>query len=281
MKKILWLLLLNFQIHNRSSAKGLLLLDLLLTLLLIGILISIGFRHYMKEVNRARELEAIITLRNINQQQIIHFLEENTFTNNVNIDRENEGNYRFSVESIQANIAQAIATPVYSQLHKFTSVICYDQQQLWVKTYKGSTNQVLTIADQDCAATPTHQDTLEPQDPAGTSPENQTNVEPEQPSELSVAVITSEDQPQLGSGDTSQEEDTNIVIDIICQADPSEPIVDEQTTKRPPGLADKNAQGLEGKTIYGWEIAPGLSRITVKDQCSKTTKKSNNQKKQS
>jgi prepilin-type N-terminal cleavage/methylation domain-containing protein len=218
--------------HGRPSpgAAGFTLIELLVTLIIIGILSAIALRSYLNEANRAREVEALVTLRDLNQQQMLHFLEFHRFaTQGMAIAGGDAGNYSFAVTSTDATqAARAMATPQRSDLRGYVSLICVDGDHFWVKTYRGLVNQVPTVDEQTCT---------------GVSQTTPIAVAPSSPP-------------------------TTKSLQEIC--DPSLTTVPNPgtSTGTPPGLGGKNPKGIQDKTIYGWEVAPGLNKVIVPQGCN-------------
>lgn len=220
---------------------GFTLIEILVTLIIIGILSAIALRSYLNEANRAREVEALVTLRDMNQQQMLYFLEFHRFaTQGVAIAENQNGNYSFAVATTDATQgARAIATPQRSDLRGYVSFICIDGDHFWVKTYRGLVNQVPAVEDQTCTGMN--------QDGAIATP---STVSP---------TVSSTTSPSISTPTSSS-------LKEMCDPALSSTSA-PSTTGTPAGLTGKNPKGIEDKTIYGWEVAPGLNKVIVPKQC--------------
>nr|WP_099239223.1 type IV pilin-like G/H family protein [Synechococcus sp. BDU 130192] len=221
-----------------NSEKGFLILDILLSIVILGILVAQGWRSYLKEVNRAKELEALLILRALNQSQSIHYLEYSQFSDVYlpGIIQESS-NYRFAVQASQGPLAQAIAIPKAPLLKGYISVICLDGQILWVKTFQGPPNQLPVIDSVSC--------------------ENASQAGAVKPTlDDLVESIEAADEPKPSE---------DFKVEIICESGNKG---NQKKPGTPPGLVGKEVPGLANKTPPGWEIAPGINKVIVSEGCN-------------
>ncbi|MEB3224274.1 MAG: type IV pilin-like G/H family protein [Synechococcus sp.] len=249
-----------------NPEQGFLILDILFTLVVIGILVSQGWRSYLREVNRAKESEALLILRALNQGQIIHYVEQQRFSPSYlpGITKQSS-NYNFSVRANTQSFAEAIATPKNSDLRGYISVICYDDQMLWVKTFQGLPNQLPVLPDISCVGAKGQTEVKESlADLAEAVKEESNPPPPETQQDTQTVEVVAEDNtptaPENPVGDSTNPED-NTKVELVCEPNGT------SSTKGLPGLAGKNPPGLAGKTPPGWEIAPGINKVVTTEGC--------------
>ncbi len=83
-----------------NREQGLTLVELLIVIFIIGILSAIALPSFLKEVNKAKGVEAIVRIKNFNRNQQTYYSENLVFTNdvsNLNNSSVETENYRYLI----------------------------------------------------------------------------------------------------------------------------------------------------------------------------------------
>lgn len=123
-----------------SQTHGFTIIELLITLAIVGILASIAYPSYQKHIAKVRRNQAIIAIHDTAAQLEQHYNTEHSYKN-FTIKNNDKDFYRFELET-KINDYKFSAVPVGTQAQRDKKCGTLTLDQLGVKTISGSGNLI-------------------------------------------------------------------------------------------------------------------------------------------